>query len=224
MSPRIALLVITDGRRTCLQRTLDAFDESTAPGHIADRVVVNDCAEGPAFTDWVDTLGFDLHVRPEPRRRGYAGAINAGWVAVRSLQPEFIFHLEDDFIATRYLDLRAMATITADRSLAQMALRRQPWNEVEAAAGGVVEVHPEAYVDCSDGQHGWLEHRMFFTTNPSLYPIAMTDSPWPDKAASEGHFSHRIFEDPSVRCAYWGTRYDPPWVIHIGAERIGTGY
>lgn len=218
----ITLMVITDGRRDCLQRTLDSFELCVNQDHIARRVIVNDSPD-PTYSDWVDTLGFDEHVRPQPRRRGFAGAIAAGWAAVADT--DHIFHLEDDFVFTRHVDLRAMTSVLERHpGLAQLALRRQPWNETEAAAGGVVEQHPEAYADCSDGTCFWLEHRIFFTTNPSLYPPWVRADGWPLVPHSEGVFSHRLFEDSHVRSAFWGTRRDTPWVVHIGDQRVGVGY
>jgi hypothetical protein len=218
----ITLLVITDGRRACLQRTLESFQLATRAEHITRRIIVNDCPD-PAFRAWVDTLGFDLHVPPERKRRGFAGAIITGWEAVGAAP--YVFHLEDDFCFTRHVDVRAMIKVLAEQPhLAQMALRRQPWNETEIAAGGVVEAQPDAYEDRSDGYHHWLEHRMFFTTNPSVYPQWVRELGWPLTKHSEGIFSQQVFGDPAIRSAYWGLRTDGPWVLHIGEIRTGTGF
>lgn len=218
----ITLMVVTDGRRECLEQTLATFYWHIDPTHIGRRVVVNDCPD-PAYEKWLDTLGFDHHVRPLGQRRGFAGAIAAGWNAIGDT--DFVFHLEDDFLMNRDIDLAALAGVL-DRNphLAQMALRRQPWNETEAAAGGVVEVMPDAYQDCTDGTHHWLEHRVFFTTNPSLYRRSLVDRGWPLVEHSEGIFSHHLFADPDLRSGYWGRRTDKPWVHHIGVMRAGVGF
>lgn len=218
----ITLLVITDGRRRCLQRTLESFDLSVDPRHISRRVIVNDCPDAE-FGEWVDTLGFDTVVPPLWQRRGYGGAITAGWDAIEDA--EWVFHLEDDFVFTRHVDVAAMVNILRSHQyLAQMALRRQPWNDAEKAVGGIVEQHPEQYRDCTDGFHRWLEHRMFFTTNPCVYPRWVRKIAWPRCNYSEGVFSHLLFSDSNTRSAFWGQRSDPPWVIHIGHQRTGTGY
>jgi hypothetical protein len=222
MNPTITLLVVTDGRRECLERTLATFNESTTAHHITHRVIVNDYPDNPIFSDWVDTLGFDTHIRPESQRRGYGGAISAGWAALPS--SDFVFHLEDDFVFARYIDLHAMVDVMVENRLTQMALRRQPWNDIEIAAGGVIEQRAADYTDRTDGTHHWLEHRVNFTTNPSLYPWALTRRQWPTGTESEGHFSIALLEDPDIRLAYWGSRNEPPWVYHIGTLRIGTGY
>jgi hypothetical protein len=218
----LTLLAITDGRQDCLRRTLESFELSVDPLLVDRRVVVNDCVEDPAFGDWLDTLGFDEHLRPLPIRRGFAGAIAAGWEATGDA--DYVFHLEDDFVFQRHIDLKLMTGVLADRPhLAQMALRRQAWNEDEVRAGGVIESRPAEFVDRREGGAHWLEHRCFFTTNPSLLPACTVARGWPQVQHSEGIFSLSLFENPQATCAYWGRREDPPWVHHIGA-RSGTGY
>lgn len=218
----LTLLVITDGRQDCLRRTLESFELSVDTAVIDQRVVVNDCTENPEFTRWVDTLGFDHHLRPLQQRRGFAGAIAAGWAMVGDT--DYVFHLEDDFVLQRHVDLKLMMEVLGERPrLAQMALRRQAWNEDEIRAGGVVEFRPSEFVDCTDRGADWLEHRCFFTTNPSLLPGWVVARGWPQVQYSEGVFSLSLLEDPQVACAYWGRRQDPPWVHHIGV-RAGVGY
>jgi glycosyltransferase involved in cell wall biosynthesis len=221
---QITLLVITDGRQEYLRRTLASFDLCINPLTISRRIIVNDCPDHD-FCDWIDAdLDFDEHVRPLPHRRGFAGAIAAGWEIAKGA--DYVFHLEDDFIFTRHVDLRAMAAVLdAHPEMAQMALRRQPWNDVEQLAGGVVEARPEEYRDHHDHSgHQWLTHQLFFTTNPSLIPQWVINRGWPQVSQSEGVFGLELFQDPQVVCGYWGQRADPPWVLHIGEGRAGTGY
>lgn len=220
----ITLLVLTDGRSGYLERTLKTFELSVTQAPITKRVIVNDCPGNPEHEAWIDSLGFDVHLRPHSNRRGFAGAIRAGWDTIGE-DTDYVFHLEDDFVFTRHVDLLAIARVLRDHPhLVQMALRRQPWNENEIAAGGVIEANPDQYSDRSDGFNWWLEHRMFFTTNPSLYPRRISTRGWPDVPNSEGIFSHILFADPTLHSAYWGKREDPPWVLHIGVARAGTGH
>jgi hypothetical protein len=108
-------------------------------------------------------------------------------------------------------------------------LKRQAWNDAERSAGGFMQIDPASYVQCAqyDGDQtlAWVEHRLFFTTNPSLYRRSLIlEADWPDSEQSEGMFTHLLREDPDARFGYWGRRDDEPWVHHIGVERIGTGY
>lgn len=216
------LLVITDGRRDCLQRTLDSFELCVNQANIGRRVIVNDCPD-PGYAEWIDTLGFDTHVKPLRRRRGFGGAIAAGWAAIGDT--DYVLHLEDDFLFTRYVDLKAVIRVLESHPhLVQIALRRQPWNEEEKAAGGIIEMNLDQYVFCGNGADCWIEHRMFFTTNPCVYPRWVRDRGWPQGEYSEGVFGHQLFEDPNLKSAFWGKANDLPWVLHIGDQRTGTGY
>ena len=66
-------------------------------------------------------------------------------------------------------------------------------------------------------------HRRFFTTNPSVYRASLCERGWPQEPHSEGVFTHRLLAD-GFDFAFWGGRFDPPAVTHIGAERTGRGY
>lgn len=227
----IVLLVITDGRHDCLRRTLDTASEFLV-GPITERVMFDDTgdenyrrqlrSEFPDFTH----LG-------EPTRQGFGGAIRAAWRHVVSTPGRFVFHVEGDFAFTRPIDLASMARLLDARpKLVQLALRRQPWNDDERAAGGIVEQHPESYSEHEwDGAY-WLEHRRFFTTNPSLYRRSLCLEEWPEGPNSEGRFTHQLLNSGTVvgipgdaiRFGFWGARNSGEWVTHIGHERVGIGY
>lgn len=220
----IALVVFTDGRDDCLTRILAAADEML---------------EGPVTERWIhDDTGDDLHRAwieaqwpayrqiGDGHRRGFAGAIRHVWLTInRTSRARFLFHLEDDFVIRRPVDLAAMVTVL-DRHphLAQLALRRQPWNDAERAVGGVVEQHPDAYVERHEDGASWLEHRLFMTTNPSLYRRSLLELGWPDVPQSEGIFTHQLLRDPDLRFGFWGARASGEWVKHIGTVRAGVGY
>jgi hypothetical protein len=133
---------------------------------------------------------------------------------------------EDDFILTRDVDVSAMAgTLDAERDLVQLALRRQPWNDAERAAGGIVEQHPDQFYEVWDRGRVWLEHRRFFTTNPHLIRAEwLTETQWPEGPESEGRYSLSLFAGGRLRCGFWGARDSGEWCEHIGHERVGTGY
>ena len=71
--------------------------------------------------------------------------------------------------------------------------------------------------------HSFLEHDLFFTTNPSLYRRSLLDNQWPEGPQSEGRFTGWM-RDLGYRFAYLGEGSDPPWVHHIGDERAGKDY
>lgn len=219
-------LVITDGRMLCLERTLASFDLGVRQNLINRRVIINDCPD-PDYAAWIDeTFSFDEHVRSSYRgdRIGFSGAIQMGWRVLGD--SDYVMHLEDDFTLTRHWHVQAVLDVLEEHPhLAQMALRRQPVNDQEIAAGGIVECWPNEYTAVTDTWgHSWLEHRLFFTTNPSIYPRSVVNRGWPSGAGSEGEFSRRLFDNPQAVCGFWGKRDDPPWIIHIGEVRTGKGY
>lgn len=226
------LLVMTDGRRSCISRSIPSALEMLSPVPMT-RLIWND-SEDPDYASWLQQqfvpLGFQIG--GDLRRRGFGGAIQAAWMNLRTIaDTSSIVHAEDDFIFTRPIPLdRMQAQLDAHPYLLQMALRRQPVNDNEIAAGGIVEQQPDSYTECRDGEDAWLEHRVCFTTNPSLYRWKMCLQSWPSGSNSEGNFTHHLLRagvdgmgGEVIRFGFWGARDSGEWCQHIGI-RSGIGY
>lgn len=222
----ITLLVMTDGRRECINRAIpSAMANLKGP---LDRLVIHDDSGDPDYRDWLRAMWPLFEVIGASTRLGFTGAYANAWRHLAGTDG-YVFSTEDDFTFNRPVDLEAMAAVLAENpNVIQTALRRQAWNPQEQAAGGVVEQHPDDYEDTTlIGAGEWhpvLLHRRFFTTNPSLLRAELLCRGWPEVQHSEGIFTHQLIEDPFARFAYWGKRSDDPWVTHIGAQRSGTGY
>lgn len=197
----VCLLLIGDGRDDYRDRTIDSAKLSL-----------------PKLDDAVEIDDSD-------HKLGFAGAVAEGWRQVLERGHDWCFHLEADFVFNRPVPVADMRRVLeANPHLVQMALLRGPENPDERDAGGIIQQHPEDFklVACDDG-HQWVEHRRFFTTNPSLIPAWVMRSGWPQVAESEGHFGLNLFaSDPHLRSAFWGDGTE--WVAHIGRERVGVGY
>lgn len=222
----VALLVITDGRRDCIAQTIPSA-LANLNGPVTRRVIYDDSGTDE-HTEWlrIEFPTFEVITHPMGRQ-GFGGAIRTAWAHVGVGPERFVLHCEDDFTFNRPVDLNAMVDVLDEQPhLVQLALRRQPWNDHERLAGGVVEQHPDAYIEETDSAgRTWLEHRLYFTTNPSLYRRSLCLTEWPEGADSEGHFGHRIIQaDPDAMFAFWGARDSGEWVHHIGTERVGIGY
>lgn len=219
----VALLVITDGRRDYLERTIASADVNL--DDVKERWMFDDSGDD-SHRAWLGARFPEfIHLNAGPRQ-GFGGAINAAWRHLhRESLAAHVFHLEQDFTFNRPVPLAALAATLNERPhLAQLALRRQAWNPTEVTAGGVIETNPHAYVEV-DGAHGrWLEHRLFWTTNPSLYRSELTAVGWPTCDRSEGVFTHQLLADPDLRFGYWGGRDSGEAVHHIGDHRTGIGY
>lgn len=228
------VLIVTDGRRHCVDATIRSA-VANLTGDIERWWVYCD-SEDRAFRQWLAEFvaedgPIDTVFWHPDGRQGFAGAIRYAWQTVLADSPAtHLFHLEDDFTFNRPVNVDDMAKVLDTHPhLAQLALRRQPWNDIERAAGGVVEVNPDAYQEVlmanSDRMYSWLEHREFWTTNPSLIRTEFIgDHPWPLGPRSEGVYSLSLAADPDLRFGYWGSRESGEWVHHIGNDRVGTGY
>lgn len=232
MSREVTVLVMTDGRRDCIERTVESADLNLR-GNIA-RVVVHDDSGDDDYAAWLDVTFPRFTIVSTGQRSGFGGAIRSAWQYIRDHDHSpFVFHLEDDFLFERPVDLDAMAYVLQHRHyLAQMALRRQPWNDTERAAGGIIEADPDAFAEVDAGLDTWLEHRKFFTTNPHLLRRdVIIHTCWPEGEQSEGHYGLNLLEHGyanvragEVRFGYWGMRASGVAVTHIGNVRVGTGY
>lgn len=231
-----ACVVMTDGRRDHIEAVIDSIDLQLA-GRLVDRIIHDDSGD-PRHWDWLlDHFGGTWKVAHTAHRRGFGGAYAHAHEHVRRHVTErFVFMTEDDFVIERPVDIPAiMWVLDKCPDIMQMALRRQPWNGAEIAAGGVVETRPECFTnaglyDDDDPANvvelHWLEHRQFFTTNPSLVRLAMfhEEQPWPNVVGSEQAYSALLLDDhPERVCGYWEARTEPPLVTHVGVERHPAG-
>ena len=225
------LVVITDGRADYLAESIESIEQNVT-GDISQRVIYDDSGDDNYRADlWRSYPDWD-HVNAGPRQ-GFGGAIRAVWAYLRKHSTcRWVAHFEGDFTFPGPVNLDEMVELL-DRQprLAQVALLRQPWNDQERAAGGIIEQHPDDYQQVTDSQATWVEHRRFFTTNPTVYRRSLLTVGWPDGPNSEGMFTHKLLavgtpETPGdeIRFAFWGGRDDPPRAHHIGTERAGTGY
>lgn len=198
-----AILLISDGRDEYRKRTIASAKENLPePDHF-------------------------IEVADPDHKLGFGGAIRKGWRRILTqTDAEFVFHLEADFVFNHPVQIDEMTAVLKARPyLVQLALRRQPWNEQEKAAGGIVEQHPDDYTEHDLNGWRWLEHTRNMTTNPSLYPRAVCEYGWPDGRESEGRFGiDLIARQPDLRFGYWGARDSGEACKHIGVERKGTGY
>lgn len=230
----IALAILTDGRKEYLVQTVASMFEHLA-GPITRMVIFDDSGDD-AYHVWLQDRfgpdGFEVVSHPTGRQ-GFGGAIRHAWGWLRENTNEpFIWWQEDDFTFNRHVYTTEMMAVLLERPhLAQIALVRQAWSETEMNAGGVIHMNPSAYSQHTDGVHWWLQHRLFWTTNPCLFSRSLLDIGWPEGDNSEGMFHHELMAHGLLGTpaefvweAYWGKREDAPWVHHIGNHRSGTGY
>lgn len=215
------LLIMTDGRDELLDRTIASATENLK-GPISRRVIHTDnglehlVQTHIRHPDW-EVIGGE--------RLGFGGAINRAWQYIAQMDESFCMHLEDDFLFNKPVPVKGMMKILGLFTyLSQIVLCRQPWNEPERKAGGIVEMWPDEYTEMEWEGYHWLEHRLHWSTNPCLYRTDLCREGWPTHEHSERTFSDLILSDINVKSSYWGTRADHVWVEHIGIERAGHTY
>jgi hypothetical protein len=219
---KIALLVMTDGRRDYIGETISsAFYKLDGP--ITEKWMHDDSGDSD-HRQWLEArFPSFVHIGEGPRK-GFGGAYSFAWKTLASRsKSDFIFNLEDDFTFNRIIPLEDMAKKLDDNPhVYQMALRRQAWNQEEILVGGVIERWPNNFHQ----EDGWISHKMFFTTNPNIVRRSLIETrTYPDVEHSEGHFSLSLLNsDPNALFGYWGQKTDPPWVTHIGTYRQGGTY
>lgn len=228
MCDPVAVLVMTDGRKDCIAQAIPSLLDNLK-GNLGLMVIHDDSAD-QEYQDWLRAQFVDWVLVTSGRRQGFGGAYKRAWETINSVASDdhrYVFSTEDDFTFNRPVDLAAMSEVLDSMPrLKQMALRRQPWNSEEIAAGGIIERFPRAdFEEFSAGENAWLEHRRWFTTNPSLIPRSVIAQGWPNVPQSEGMFTLQLTkDDPMVRFGYWGAYDSGEACFHIGNQRVGTGY
>lgn len=222
----VPILVLTNGRRDCIARTIPSIhDHLTGAG---DMVVVDDSGDADYRTWLAETFPEALVTAVAPSPAGYWKAMRVVLAIARDSGADAFWLAEDDFRLLADVDVACLEGVLDENPhLTQMALLRQPWWPNEREHGGLIgalEAQGQVFEERTDGEHWWIEHRACFTGNPSLIPARTFAHDWPEGAWSESRFSRLLFADPAARGAYWGRRSGPPRVEHIGHQRVGTDY
>ena len=212
------LLIMSHGRGKELKQAIDSI-HSNLRGRI-DRWVIHSDAPNPCWNMWLrDRWGGDIVINDG--ERGFTKSIINAW---KHIDDDYIIHWEEDFVLKEEVNVDLLRWILeTSPELAQVALKRQPWNDAEKRAGGIIEQDPEAYTE--EMKYGYVvtKHRKFFTTNPCIYGRNVVELGWPDEQYSEGMFGFKVW-DAGLYSSFLGSKFDPPKVEHIGYERTGVGY
>lgn len=180
------------------------------------RITVVDDSGDP---DWRAALDADPALEVVPVADDRAGYARAMAKVFELAEGDYFALWEEDFVAIAPIDLQEMAyVLDARQHLAQLAVLRQPWWTNEIMHGGVLEAKIAEGHEVLDVD-GVLEHRAFFTCNPTVLPRRTFSQPWPMGQWSESRFGQTLLHDPEVRFGMLpGVR-----VEHVGM-RQGFGY
>jgi len=218
---QIALVVITDGRYDYLHETLTSLNEKV-DFKFDHRFIINDEGTDNSKAYLKAEYGEQYTIIHHPNRSGLTQAVRYAWTAALEAEVDYVFHLEEDFTFNEAVDVWCMKFILQQNPhLTQMLLKRQPWSAEEIAAGGYVDMDPDAYEDKEDGIHTWCEHRKFFSLNHCLIPRRVYEQMWHDD--NERGFTAQLMADETNKSGIWGHKFDAPKVHHIGVRRTHGG-
>jgi hypothetical protein len=210
---KISLVVITDGRQSCIEQTIERFNEIINYSFF-EKLIINDSGD-PRYHDFLVNRFPEFDVVSHEQRRGLAGAVQSAWSSVNP-EVDYVFHLEDDFLFNKSIDIAHMSfLLRTNPQLVQMALVRASVNPPEEEVGGFVFQHLEDYSQKED----YFQHGRLFTLNPCLYPMSTVKMGWPDHGG-ESEFTTKVHSiDKDYRFGFYGNIYDQPLVTHIGGRR-----
>lgn len=210
---KVSLVVITDGRQDCIERTINRFNH-IINFQFFEKLIINDSGD-PRYHDFLSKRFPEFNVISHKERRGLAGAVQSAWASV-SRESDYVFHLEDDFLFNKSIDISHMIfLLRKNPHLVQMALVRAPVNPPEEEVGGFVFQHLADYSQKED----YFEHGRLFTLNPCVYPMSTVNMGWPDHGG-ESEFTSKVHSiDKDYRFGFYGNIYDEPLVTHIGGRR-----
>lgn len=125
--------------------------------------------------------------------RGYCHQMRLIWELLRGHPTDHVLFWEADFRPASLIDVAAMVQLLDEHQyLAQVALLRQPWFHNEVEHGGLIEAL-EAQGQVFTDHDGFIEHRAFWTGNPSVFRRGLVDIyDWPDVEWSESQFGSAL--------------------------------
>jgi hypothetical protein len=236
---RYRLILTTDGREGMVERALDSLETHVRP-RPQEAVIVDDSGD-PAYAEYLrvvckeqgETYGGRWALALTAKREGFCANVARAWTfayesvfgdSLPDSPPPWVFWLEDDFVFQRTIPLVDVGyTMELQPQVAQMSFLRQPVSDEEVAAGGFLNTDPERFTRRGSGSVAWIEHRAYWTTNPSLIRREVCElHPWPEGPECEGIFTRQLLDArPDVTFGIWGV--GTPWVEHVGV-RAGVGY
>lgn len=228
MEKEITWISLTDGRKEFLKKTIPCWKKNIN-GPFSNKIILDDSGDKD-YRLWLAKTFKDFEVIPVGNKRmGYTNAMRKVFSVAKDSGSPYVFHLEDDFLIKESFDLNNFVNVLEkNKNLTQMAFMRDPWYENEIRDGGVMRtlIKDGRKVSRIKRKEGvWLEHRIFWTCNPNVYPLWLTEFEWPNRKHSEYYFSREVFKaNRNYKAAMWGQMKDTPLVTHIGSYQKGEKY
>ena len=195
---------------------LDSLDEYVSG---FDEIHFIDDSGNSHFREWLQQFGA-VHS---------PGNINMGYMKAMSLATDLMYEWDDpavcwweeDFVATRPIDLEEMAKNLAHK-LCQIVCLRQPWFESEKEIGVIAAMEARTGISCirGTGRAGMdlIYHQATFSCNPGVWGPAAWKYGWPQCNGSEDEKTRYLVEDEQFFALM------PEECVRHEGERVGHGY
>ena len=212
------LTVLTNNRPVYLERSIRWFTEHVRP-HPVEAVIMDDGGGTP------DLHGLLAEITPWAWRiersspaLGQCGAMSVLWQAARDSSLDWTFHLEDDQVIVRPVDLNKLRLVLETHEhIKQMTLMRAPWG-AEIEHGGYIPSAPGWYHRHHAGASEWIETTRNWAFAPALMHTKLAsefDFPEIQAETAIGPVIREKYPDATFGLWGWGE----PWCAHIGVEK-----
>lgn len=220
--------VLTDGRKEYIEQCLPDWIE-WLDNSIQNKFIIDDSGD-LEYRYWLcETFPSFKIIAVGNQRAGYSAAMSRVFNTAKLSKNKYCLHLEDDFLLKRKFDIGgATSVLNSNKFLSQMSFIREPWYHNEIESGGLIEAierdNPDAVFEQKNTNGiNWIEHKSYWTCNPSIFPRWLTSYKWPTGDWSESRFGRQLF-NAGRTAGVFGYRGDKPYVEHIGRHRNGTKY
>lgn len=220
--------VLTDGRKEYIEQCLP--DWILWLDNIIDKKFIIDDSGDKQYRLWLSETFPSFKIIPVSKERsGYSNAMSVVLSTARFSKSNYCLHIEDDFLLKRQFNIEASISIlNSNKNLSQISFMREPWYHNEVESGGLIEAierdNPDAvFEEKNTNGYDWIEHKSYWTCNPSIFPRWLCSFKWPTGDWSESRFSRKVLSSGRTS-GILGSRSDQPYVEHIGRHRSGKKY
>jgi hypothetical protein len=222
--PTIAWVTLTNGRKEYFEKSRPSWYQKMH-GNIVEEIIV-DTSGDPEYLNWLTSNYPSAKVIPLGKTSlSYAKSVKFLLDVCSSIDCDYIFHLEDDYILEKDIVLEdAIDILKENDNIVQVHFIRQPWIQEEIDAGSVLNYCKGFGISMDEKQNSkssWVEHTCYFTFGPNIYKKDLVFTQWNTDKDPELEF-YRVLISNKNKTATFGKLDDPNIVTHIGHYRLGT--
>ena len=222
----IAWITLTSGRKDYLQVSRKSWYKFVDQNNLYEIII--DTSGSTEYAEWLSNEYPNAKIFSLDKAKVVRGDWNNGirqaydyfYDIAKTIECDYIFHTEDDYVALKSINLYdSIEILESDPDIIQVHFIRQPWTRDEEESGGVLKNCQNlgnVMIEKNNSKNKWVEHRSYFTFGPSIYRKEIC---FIDKNADhnpELAITYSLFRDLNKKTATFGTIDDINLVEHIG--------